>query len=356
MNFFTSNSTAMKTDLTDRVLLRVMMAGVCTGLLNSDLPAEDRPADTAPKVTSGKPVETVGKVPFLGLVLGPVDGTLASQISLPEGVGVVVRAVMPDSPAAKAGVQQYDVLHYFNDQLLVNEPQLQTLVRQAGIGTEVTLKLLRKGNQEQVTVKLGEHEEQHPVEPAHWRSREPGSTAGHSSDGWFRSHRGPGIDERAFNFSGNAERFERQVRELTERMKELEGRPEAMREEIERFQKRIQEQTHKAAELLEKHATITAPTPPSAPSASPDHTDSIVTQTNSSRTTWSDNDGSGELLVENGKKRLTVKDRDGKQVFSGPVNTPEEMKALPPEVRERLDKIEKSVKVEVRTGSSKGEL
>ena len=349
--------TVMKTDLTNRVLLRMMLAGGCIGLLHTDLPAQEKAPEPSSKVSTGKPIIASEKVPFLGLVLGPVDGALSSQIDLPEGVGVVVRAVMPDSPAARAGVQQHDVLHYFNDQLLVNESQLQTLVRQAGVGTEITLKLLRKGKSEQTTVKLGEHEEQHPVETAHWRGREPGVGAGHGPEAFFRSpHHLPGTDDRPFGFSLNGERFERQVRELSERMKELEGRPEAMREEIERFQKRIQEQTRKATELLEKHANAANSNGPSQPVAPNDKTNAVTSQTNTSRTTWSDNDGSGELIIEDGKKQLTVKDRDGKQVFSGPVNTPEEMKALPTEVRERLEKIEKSVKVDVRTQSKSGEL
>ncbi len=349
----------MKTNPTNRVLLSVMLAGVCAGIRPTGMSAEGRPPEPQLKVVGDKAHGSVEKVAFLGLVLGPVDETLASQIGLPEGVGVVVRAVMPDSPAAKAGIMQHDVLHYFNDQLLINEPQLQTLVRQAGIGTEVTLKLLRKGKGDQVAVKLGDHEEQHLLEPAHWRGRDPNFGMGHGPEQSPR--RLPGADERTFNFSLNGERFERQMRELAERMKTLEGRPEAMREEIERFQKRIQEQTRKATELLDKHASIVngaaeGGAPARVAPAPDEKTTSPVNQTNSSRTTWSDNDGSGELITENGKKRLTVKDREGKEIFSGPVNTPEEMNSLPPEVRERLDKIEKSVKVETRTEIKKGEL
>ena len=37
-----------------------------------------------------------------------------------------------------------------------------------------------------------------------------------------------------------------------------------------------------------------------------------------------------ELTAKDGKKTLTVADADGKQVFSGPVDTADERKALPP--------------------------
>src|SRR5436190_3451070 len=150
----------MKTNLMNRMFRGLMPAGVCAGLALCLLHAEDKPAEVKPKpdiLKIAKPAPA--KVPFLGLALGQVDESLASQLNLPEGAGVLVLAVLPDSPAAKAGVLKHDVLHHFNDQLLVNEPQLQTLVRQAGTGADVTLKMLRKGREETVIVKLGEHDE-----------------------------------------------------------------------------------------------------------------------------------------------------------------------------------------------------
>ena len=53
-------------------------------------------------------------------------------------------------------------------------------------------------------------------------------------------------------------------------------------------------------------------------------------------------DTQGELKLENvsGKKVLTAKDPEGRLVFSGPVDTKEEMDKLPPDVRQRYDKLE----------------
>ncbi len=76
----------------------------------------------------------------------------------------------------------------------------------------------------------------------------------------------------------------------------------------------------------------------------------IVTQTKSSRIAWENSDGSGDLVIEEGGKRLTLRDRDGKQVFSGPVESEEQINKLPPKVREQLERIERSV----TTGSSTG--
>jgi hypothetical protein len=53
-------------------------------------------------------------------------------------------------------------------------------------------------------------------------------------------------------------------------------------------------------------------------------------------------DPQGEMKIENvnGKKMLTAKDSQGKLLFSGPVETKEDLDKLPPEVRQRFDKLE----------------
>jgi hypothetical protein len=81
-----------------------------------------------------------------------------------------------------------------------------------------------------------------------------------------------------------------------------------------------------------------------------------VTRTNSTRMAWNDGDGSGELSIENGKKKLTARDRDGKEIFSGPVDTEEQLKSLPDGLRERLERLESKVKVEVHPGKPAGDL
>jgi len=53
-------------------------------------------------------------------------------------------------------------------------------------------------------------------------------------------------------------------------------------------------------------------------------------------------DGKGRLEISNkdGKKILTARNENNDVVFSGPVETPEQRKAMPEEVRERLEKME----------------
>ncbi|MDO5567586.1 MAG: PDZ domain-containing protein, partial [Planctomycetia bacterium] len=47
---------------------------------------------------------------WIGASIAPVPEILAAQLDLPEGTGVLVVNVVPEAPAAKAGIAKYDVL------------------------------------------------------------------------------------------------------------------------------------------------------------------------------------------------------------------------------------------------------
>ena len=57
----------------------------------------------------------------------------------------------------------------------------------------------------------------------------------------------------------------------------------------------------------------------------------------------------GLALHSDGAKTLVAKNAQGDQVFSGPATPPEERKAIPPDVREQLEKLEGMHGVTFRT-------
>ena len=80
-------------------------------------------------------------------------GRLAScELNLGEGRGLVVEEVVPDSPAAKAGLKKYDVLIQAGETLLDEVPTLVDAVAKTKDG-ELKLKLIRGGDSQTVTVK-----------------------------------------------------------------------------------------------------------------------------------------------------------------------------------------------------------
>lgn len=104
-----------------------------------------------------RPVRMV-KAAYLGVAISPVPEILAEQLSLPRGTALVVDFVAEDSPAAKAGLRKNDVLTKIDDQVLVNPPQLATLVRTHKAGEKVTLTVIREARPQPIVVELVEKE------------------------------------------------------------------------------------------------------------------------------------------------------------------------------------------------------
>ena len=98
------------------------------------------------------------KAAWLGLSASPAPAALRRQLKLPDGTGLVVDFIQPESPAAKAGLKQYDLLTRLSGQLLINSEQLSVLVRTFKAGNKVHLEFLREGEHQSADAELAEHE------------------------------------------------------------------------------------------------------------------------------------------------------------------------------------------------------
>jgi hypothetical protein len=58
-----------------------------------------------------------------------------------------------------------------------------------------------------------------------------------------------------------------------------------------------------------------------------------------------DNDLRIELETRDGKKSVRIQDKDGKSVFEGPYNTPEEIEKVPADYRERVKAVEEGIEL-----------
>ena len=94
---------------------------------------------------------------YLGVLLGPVSDALRAQLGsiLPSGQGVMIRDVAGDSPAAKAGLKVYDIPIRYNDQNIFSAQQLTRLVRADSPDKTVTLRVIRDGTAQDISVTLG---------------------------------------------------------------------------------------------------------------------------------------------------------------------------------------------------------
>jgi len=90
---------------------------------------------------------------WIGLLGGaiPQESPLRAQLDLPENAGLIVANVVPDSPAAKAGLKQHDILLRANDKDLHEMPDLSELVMAQGPQKgQITLEVLRHNKRETV--------------------------------------------------------------------------------------------------------------------------------------------------------------------------------------------------------------
>ena len=111
------------------------------------------------EIKDGKVVGEPGKkVTYFGIAPGEIGEDLRAHLPLKEGEGIKVSYVAEDSPAAKAGIQEHDILLRLDDQILVEPEQFQALVKMRKPGDEVTVNLMRKGEQKEVKVVLAESE------------------------------------------------------------------------------------------------------------------------------------------------------------------------------------------------------
>jgi len=111
-------------------------------------------------------VKTTGKIstPYIGLRYIPVDETLQKENNLPFSYGALVLrgqnltdfAVVPGSPADKAGIVENDIVLEINGTKIDENNSLSSLISQYNVGDQIKLKVWHKGETKEVTVKLEE--------------------------------------------------------------------------------------------------------------------------------------------------------------------------------------------------------
>jgi len=252
------------------------------------------------------------KVPvtYLGVDTSQVPSVVSDQLGLAKGFGLVVDYVEPNSPAATAGIQQNDILKMLNDQILIEPSQLRKLLQTFPEGTEVTLTVLRKGQEQKLTAKLAKKE------VPQRRSAFPGGNHDSHMD---------------FDATGD---LGEQMQDLKEQLKEQLGDQRGIvREAVTQAHeaaRRARDDARRAADQLriffEDDGAVKA----------------SKIDLGKAQIVFSDDKGELKLATVDGRKLLTVKDPQGKLIFSGPVETKEDLDKMPADVRARYDRLEQN--------------
>jgi hypothetical protein len=238
------------------------------------------------------PVAYATRDPFLGLVIGPVAEQLRAQLGIPEGFGLAVEAVAEDGPAERGGVKKFDILRKFDDQFLCTPEQLSALVKAAGSGKEVALTVIRGGKEQVVKVSIGDQEV---------AAGRPASAATAVGGDATIDNGTPG----ALSVS-------------------LSGIDAAARVQVQRH---LQESLAQAARGLYRPHVVQV-----YPGGAGQHV--IV---------HSDERGKVEIRETNGKRTVTIKDRAGKEMHAGPLDTDADRKKVPAAFRGMVEEVEKQL-------------
>ena len=86
-----------------------------------------------------------GRAPYLGIGVKDIDADRAKTLNLKEVRGAEVTSVVADSPAAKAGFKEGDVVLTYNGQAVEGQEQLSRMIHETPAGRQVKIEVWRNG-------------------------------------------------------------------------------------------------------------------------------------------------------------------------------------------------------------------
>jgi serine protease Do len=91
---------------------------------------------------------------WIGVSIQPLDDDIARSLGLDEAQGALVASVVPDGPAARAGIQQGDVILTFNGENIQDSRDLTQRVGATAINTNSRVEVLRNGQRRNLNLRL----------------------------------------------------------------------------------------------------------------------------------------------------------------------------------------------------------
>jgi serine protease Do len=98
---------------------------------------------------------------WLGVSVAEVNADKVKELKLPAERGALLGKIVPDSPAAKAGLKENDVITEINGERVEGTEQFRRIIREIPAGRTVQLVVWRDGHAQNSTVTLSKSEVRH---------------------------------------------------------------------------------------------------------------------------------------------------------------------------------------------------
>src|SRR5215471_14826358 len=95
---------------------------------------------------------------WLGVGVSEVTAAKAKELKLPDERGAVLGRIVPESPAAKAGLKQNDVVTEINGQRVEGSEQFRRMIHEIPAGRTANLTVWRDGRSQNIKVTVGKPE------------------------------------------------------------------------------------------------------------------------------------------------------------------------------------------------------
>ncbi len=248
--------------------------------------------------------KTQAKSAFLGIISASVPEMLMSHLNLNPGEGIVVRSLVPNGPAANAGIEINDVITKVAGQPVGSPIEITHQIAAHQPGENITFDLIHKGKPTTVNVTLGTRPSemasadlqplgQEDIDdlPQELADRVRGAIAGN-------------IGGMSFQLGGMADQDLERMQEAAKNL----------------LQQKLKAKIH--------GFTL------------PDSINDGKQQAQSSSTIkMMDDEGSIEVKSTNEAKEVIIRDRQGEITWNGPWNTEQDKAAAPAATRQRIESL-----------------
>jgi serine protease Do len=241
---------------------------------------------------------------FLGIISSKVPEMLADHLRLNPNEGIVVSSLVPNGPAAKAGIEVNDIITKVAGKSVSSPEEITRQVSAHHAGQEITLDLIHEGQPRQIHVTLGNR-------PSEVAANDPQPLNQQDLD-----HLPDNLADRVRGaIAGNLGGLHFQ----------LGGLDDPDLQQMQEDAKRLLKQ-----KLKSKMQSFSQPNMLGTNQTQVQNTSSIKMM---------DDQGSVEVKSSNNDKNVTVRDNEGNTLWSGAWNSAQDKDNAPPEIRKRVESL-----------------